>query len=114
MSSFLLTPLPVDEKAVSWTWRALAMGSSPLPVEEKALSWTWCAASPHASRSRCDATPLAPSAALAARDLMAPKRPYTAVRLQQAASASADDARSDHPTAADLSCEYLWLPLLSV
>ena len=43
MSSFLLTPLPVDEKAVSWTWCALAMGFSPLSVEEKAVSWTWCA-----------------------------------------------------------------------
>ena len=51
---------------------------------------------------------------IAARALMAPKRPYTADRLQQAASASADGARGDHPTVADLSCEYLWLPLLSV
>ena len=35
--------LPIDEKAISWTWCALAMGFSPLPVEEKAVSWTWCA-----------------------------------------------------------------------
>ena len=55
----------------------------------------------------------APSAAYA-RALMAPKRPYTAERLRQAASASADGARGDHPTVADLSCEYLWPPLLSV
>ena len=27
-----LFPLPVEEKAVSWTWRALAMGFSPLPL----------------------------------------------------------------------------------
>ena len=38
-----LFPLPVEEKAVSWTWCALAMGFSPLSVEEKAVSWTWCA-----------------------------------------------------------------------
>ena len=68
--SFLLFPLPVDEKAVSWTWCAHAMslspclskkipvcrrkgrlmdlvcacdGLSPLPVEEKAISWIWSA-----------------------------------------------------------------------
>ena len=39
--------LPVDEKAVSWTWCALAMSFPPclskkilLSVEEKAVSWT--------------------------------------------------------------------------
>ena len=46
--------------------------------------------------------------------LMAPKHPYTAERLRQKARASADGARGDHPTVADLSCEYLWPPLLSV
>ena len=45
---------------------------------------------------------------------MAPKRPYTAERLRQAARASADGARANHPIVADLSCEYLWPPLLSV
>ena len=30
-----LFPLPVEEKAVSWTWRALAIGFFLLPVEEK-------------------------------------------------------------------------------
>ena len=35
--------MPVEEKAVAWTWCVLAMGFSPLPVEEKAVSWTWCA-----------------------------------------------------------------------
>ena len=55
----------------------------------------------------------APSAAYA-RALMASKHPYTAERLRQKARASADGARSDHPTVADLSCEYLWPPLLSV
>ena len=35
-----LSPLPVEEKAVSWTWRALAIGFFPLPLEEKAISWT--------------------------------------------------------------------------
>ena len=63
----LLPHLPVEEKAISWTSRMLAMGFSrfspsacrgkgllmdlvracdglsPLPVEEKAVLWTWCA-----------------------------------------------------------------------
>merc|ERR1711964_330053 len=62
-----LFPLPVEERAVSWTWCAFAMafppclsrkrpshglglhlvcfcdGLFPLPVEEKAVSWTLCA-----------------------------------------------------------------------
>ena len=46
--------------------------------------------------------------------VMAVKHPYTAERLRQKARASADGARGDHPTVADLSCEYLWPPLLSV
>jgi len=54
----------------------------------------------------------APSAAYARA--MASKHPYTAERLRQKARASADGARSDHPTVADFSCEYLWPPLLSV
>ena len=35
---------------------------------------------------------------------MAPKQPYTAERLQQAARASADGARREH--AVNLTCEY--------
>ena len=46
--------------------------------------------------------------------VMAVKHPYTAERLRQKARASADGARGDHPTVADLSCEYLWPPLPSV
>jgi len=48
--------LSVEEKAVLWTWCALAMGFPPLSVEEKADSWTWRALamgfSPCLSRKR--------------------------------------------------------------
>ena len=56
-------------------------------------------------RVRCGCCVLlrAPSAAYA-RDLMAPKQPYTTERLQRAASASADGARREH--AVNLTCEY--------
>ena len=37
---------------------------------------------------------------------MAPKRPYTAERLQHAASISADGARRELAAVLDLTCEY--------